>query len=336
MNHVETFRNVLVSECRKMPSGSAVLLSGGFDSASVLTAMLRGGNVPRAIYTIHFGEYDSGDSERASKLARALCPDVEFHRISVSREPQSVLEAIRSLIVEARSVRKTALDNALLMQAALARLKRDGVTHAVNAMSADDLWGTGRGAGVELTTGGNRAYSYGRLYDWALACLEMPPHSIALIRYIAMQKGVAWTDPYSTIEVARVLLRLEYREMHKPLKRIVLEAFPELIPFHPVKELLQVGSGVREFMELVAKEKGFKTSIALYNDMARESSIPIKGDKLTGEKFTSLIKPRYYQDILDLSEELFKEGVTAKPATGLLKPDGKWLWEQAYEKRISL
>jgi hypothetical protein len=275
MSNPEIFREKMIAAAAKLPKGSAILLSGGLDSGSLLAAAKRAG-VSFSIYTASFGEYPSIDNKLARIRAKAVAPEAPFERIAVPRSETYAQETMEWVIRRSGASVKSAIEVMMVMRHVIDSLKGKHPA-IVTSMASGCLWGLSRENCFEYSRTGDEGWTKARKIDYAWEFNGYPPNATRVSRDYCSELGIEWLDPMT--ELADWMLSLGFKELHtKPGKILTVQAFPELGRTKTQQGGLQVIGGVREYMQILAEQRGFKSALAWYTDTARKLGLKPRGD----------------------------------------------------------
>lgn len=234
--HAPLFHDLMLESIRQTPWDSAILLSGGIDSATLLAASLELGRTPQLI-TVNLGTEWSADTQTASQMARAH--NLPHHVVQVDDSEVYRERLIRRTIAicatpirESRGHEKTHVEVAATLLDALEFAGRYGHRTLLQGMAAGDAYGDSRHAHVrrsEMGEEGARAYRAPMLDD---------PYDVTLTDrtalYLAAVFGVKLIDPYR-LDPLRSWLRdttMDQFHLERP-KSVALDAFPAFWDAHP-------------------------------------------------------------------------------------------------------
>lgn len=262
----DEFKAVMVDTISKYKT-LPLCLSGGVDSSNILFAFLTIGVKPQC-YTFQYGDYESLDVKMAKSItAHFNCPHTI---VKVPSDFDTMVKDIKRTIKMLDGVTtKTHIQCSIPMIYLAEKLKNDGYSKALVGIQADDLLGTFKKACIQYSKGGESAFLQSRLDDIA------KPDSSASIKKVASIIGVDLIDIYETKEVADVLLKATYKEVHKPFQKwVVVNAFSEFWnqgTWYRKNASYQVVSGIRESHDRLLDSpyniRNAKQVIAIYNDM---------------------------------------------------------------------
>lgn len=271
------FRDQLISACAALPPASTLLLSGGLDSGVILAAMVAAGRTDFDVVTMQFGQYPSEDNRGAKARHEKVAPHIPFRTIEIVRDPNVAIETIDWTINRARSVLKTSIEVMVLVKPVLDSLADEGAKAVINGMTGGLLWGVSREGQILRRKQGEAAWTAQRRFDLEYDRAGYPPVATRLGRLRCQELGIAWIDPL--MDLAELMLSLGYDDLNRPKeKSLAAKAFPELADSFVITGGLQVKAGVREYMEVLARDAGYSSSILWYNYRACLQDVKLRGD----------------------------------------------------------
>lgn len=274
MTHVDRFRAALVDACRNISDESVLLLSGGLDSGSILAACVEAGVQPY-IVTASFGEFPNEDNRLAIARARAIAPGFRIFHLPIPRDDDAAVRHIKQAIRIVGHPRKTAIEVGQMVFPLVDWLSQSGCTAVVNGMVGGVLWGATKEAVMAYHKGGYEAWQAARLDDYEWELKDEPTSATRMTRKVVQDAGMLFLDPL--LATADLLLDCTYDQLNRPkIKQLALDAFPALKLTPTRTGGLQVVSGVREYMTLLAQERGYRSAVAWYNDIARNMGVPLR------------------------------------------------------------
>lgn len=254
----------------KVPDGTPVLLSGGLDSVTLVTAMVRLGQRPTC-YSFRLGEIDSLDviASRAVAFDFGLPLVVE----TIPRDPEVLVDDVLRVLrlLGPGRFKKAMVQCALPVMRLADRVVADGFDRAVvgtGAICLDD-----RTVAVMVAQQGEeiaRRYRADKMLDRYREC------GTGMMHVAAANLGVRLVEPYSENPIRDLGLGLDYAELNRPRQKgIAIRAFPEIGRFWRRNSPLQVGSGIREYHDEVLLPSewntgGWKVVAPIYRRMSRE------------------------------------------------------------------
>lgn len=268
------FRVRLIEAVRRTPEDSALLFSGGIDSAAVLGALVALGREPH-LFTANLGLEHSPDTTVAAAMAGELrLPHVIVH---VNRDYETLENTVRRVVRETGRTEKRHVEVVGSLYWLLPYMQGMGFRNALSGMTAGDAFGDSRKARmIRYYKGEEAAREYSRpdiLYhkadhtDWTLTKLAWRGYGIRI-----------W-DAYRLKPLRPWLLGTTMADLHgNGVKTVATDAFPEVFAGHPewLREHanLQIVGGFREwFGTLIASplnRGGYRAVAPIYRDILRE------------------------------------------------------------------
>jgi len=268
------FRDTMIEDCRKLPAGAVLLLSGGLDSGCILAACVEAG-VRLDVVTASFGQYPNEDNRRAEARAAVVAPGYPFAHVAIDRDADRAKAVAASAIRLLGNPLKTGVEVAQMVIPLVDHLQAAGYTAVVNGMTGGTLWGVTKETVFAHHKGGHTAWQAARLHGLAVELDDQYPTATGLTRRVVQDAGMLFLDPL--LATSDLLLACTYDQLNRPkLKQLALDAFPALKQSPSRTGGLQVVSGVREYMTLLAQEQGYRSAVAWYNALARDMNIPLK------------------------------------------------------------
>lgn len=257
----------------------ALLLSGGLDSGSALMACLDCGIEPD-LFAITYGDHLNADAQIARKRAKLVAPHLPFEIIHVPRQASGLEQTALRNLARTGSLLKTTVEVMVMLYPVLDRLKADGFDAIFHGMTGGQGWGIGKEAMFEKSRSGEDAWMRLRRIDFGYEYVCYPPTSSRIFRQFCLDNGIVYMDPLE--QIAPWLLTLSYKQMHSPKpKQIAMRAYPELAKASYIQIGMQMSGGVREFAQICAKEKGFTSAVAWYNQIAKQAGYNPRGTPQT-------------------------------------------------------
>lgn len=263
----------LLMEAARPVRDRPLLLSGGTDSAAILSAQLACGGRP-PLYTFGLVGVQSADVETASLIAREF--KLKHAVVLVERTIERFREDVEWIVKELRTVRKTAVQCAQPVLHLARRIKKDG--HDVAVVGTGGVCEDNRTCQMTLYYEGEEAArKYRRTTIYSSQGPEM--NGTRAMHRIAKAAGVELAEPLTAEKFAEYGLSLDLAEINRPRQKgIAMRAFPEFWKRGPNcwkrrNSPLQVNSGLREWHDEVLTayraRYGEKLSILmLYNGVA--------------------------------------------------------------------
>lgn len=274
------YQAALLETIEPYPEDSALLLSGGMDSATILAGLLTLGRKPQA-YCYSLEGYESEDLAMADRMAATF--GLSLRVITIPADLDRLLEDVREVIAITRNPRKTAVQccHALLHLSRAYLSDHDGhppplITGAGGIVSDNrkaKILGANYALNGEALEAQRRTDLLGG--DRNSATEEMKRFAVAM--------RIDLREPYSQNPLAETGLSIPFPEMNRPVpKGIACRAFPDFfrIPrngmpgrFWRPNASLQVAGGLREHHDKLLEtdqRKEARRVVAIYNRILRE------------------------------------------------------------------
>lgn len=267
----DKFRQICLDRIKEIdPDGtSALALSGGTDSITVLFSMLETGRKPHC-YTFYMDGILSADLKSSRKLAKDF--GFELTEICVPSDVDRMYRDIREVIPYCHLVKKTIIQCMIPWKYIYARMDEN---HIITGIGGDDLFCTQRKVQVAFHDGGDKAAEkYRHCYS---DDLDFSAGNIA--RY-AGRFGKKNTDFYNTPAIFDYIGQFSLAAINKPVPKYAsIKAFDDYYKKgayyrDQTDHSYQINSRLRECHDrLLASKynpKKHKAIIGVYNDIAKE------------------------------------------------------------------
>jgi asparagine synthetase B (glutamine-hydrolysing) len=225
-------RRWVTKSVRRVPIGSALLLSGGVDS-SVIAAV--GQQERREMRPYVFGlkhlVQPQKEVEGDFAFAQTMCTFLSCPLAKIRLEQNLLVRNAAQAVALAETSRGTIIDDCVALMEVAQRLRRRGFSTVVMGEAADDLFG-----GFKFAL---RYYRGRQLQEYFVRELNVSlPNELCIIQKIFEPWGISVVHPYWTLELKEVAesLPLNVRVDSKRLmKRILRDAFGDILPME-IKE----------------------------------------------------------------------------------------------------
>lgn len=248
-----------------------IFLSGGVDSAAILSAQLALGARPD-VYTLRLEGWHSSDLSVARSMAETF--DLPFTVVTVPHDEDALVEDIKHLIRLLGTTRKTAIQNGQCVMHLARAARAAGHTEA--------FIGTGgvvedcRECQMILHYEGEEAARAFRAKTLFRSDGDEMDGTKAM-HTCARAEGIEPIEPLAAQPFADYSLSLDVSEINRGRQKgIALRAFPGFWrsgPWYRRNKSMQVESGIREWHDTLLKSKwnvrGNKRVIGVYNDLAK-------------------------------------------------------------------
>jgi asparagine synthetase B (glutamine-hydrolysing) len=223
----ECVRRLVLESVGKLPTSSALLLSGGVDSSVVAAAGKLSG---KKLYPFVFGlkrlllpqKREEDDFFHAQKMSEHL----ESRLIKIVLESRCMIQNVRLAVALAETPRGTIIDDCVALVEVARILEKKGFSTVVMGEAADDLFG-----GFKFAL---RYYKGSELQQYFMHELNVSlPNELCIIQKIFEPCGISVVQPYWTRELKRLAetIPLSVRVDSKRLmKRILRDAFSDILP----------------------------------------------------------------------------------------------------------
>lgn len=309
------------------PKRTAMLLSGGIDSGSVLCAAMESGLPVLSVVSASFGEYPSPDALAAQARHKAIGCKYHFRFFNTDRK--NISKKVTELIEYIGGPVKTAIEVSLLMKPLLHNLAASGCKRVLNGMNADNLWGMSKRCNITFQEEGLVGWNYIRLTDLTWDQAYYPPTATRVCRQICRDLGMEWCDPYESIPVVSYLMNADHKLLHPDghQKGLAVKSFPLLSKSVVLKSPLQISSGIRDFMDIYAKGLGYTSAQAYYNHEARGLGFARFGNRKMLLKWAEKVDTDYVISMIELSRNLMTSKKMEETIEEEFLPDGVWAWK---------
>jgi asparagine synthetase B (glutamine-hydrolysing) len=257
-------RQALLDEVSCYPVDEvAVLLSSGIDSIAVIQACLVAGLNPVA-YSFTLEGYESTDFKLARFNAKAL--GVKFVGIELPTSKEHLERYVKHAIFSYGLTGKSDIECSWPILYSLKRIKQRCI---LSGIGSDTYFLTSKQGMMHLRdmVGRYRAHSW-----------RQTNKQRALFKKTCALRGQIYGSPYESPRFwAEVYDSTDFDSLHNPEKRLLREAFPELMQKCKVKKHtnLQLGdSGIAKHFEILIKNKSLnpnngKSVVSVYNFLAK-------------------------------------------------------------------
>ena len=264
----------LIEAVRRTPEDSALLLSGGIDSAAVLAALVALKREP-LLLTANLGPEFSVDTAIARAMATELAlPHVIVH---VNRDYATLEDTVRRVIRETGRPEKRHVEVVGSLYWLLHAFGPMEVRNAITGMTAGDVFGDSKKARMIRYYEGEEA---ARAYSRSDILYRKADHTDWTLTKLAWQGyGVRIWDAYRLRPLRQWLLGTTMGELHgSGHKTVATDAFPELFAGHPewLREHanLQIVGGFRDWfgtlIDSPLNRGGYRAVAPIYRDILRE------------------------------------------------------------------
>lgn len=250
-----------------------ILLSGGTDSAAILSAALALGRKPDC-YTYSIGGVAGTDL----RVAQLMCDtfELQLHVIDLPRDHESLVRDIREIVARLGTTRKAAVQCAhpmWYMARAIAHAGFDATYCGTGGVIEDNRTG-----GIILNTQGEEAFREYRRKNLTPGYTQDGNGTWAM-HTAAQWSGVALLEPLVMEPFATYSLSLDAREINRPVQKgIAMRAFPEFWSrgrWRRTNSPMQVNSGLRDWHATLLNDpainrRGRKSMAHLYADITSE------------------------------------------------------------------
>lgn len=244
----------------------AILCSGGMDSLSLVLSSMELGIKP-VLYTFYLKSYESPDlysSRNIASLFQLPLVEVAIDDRDVTKLQKDVVYMMKTFKVK----KKTAIQ-CIYPFLYVAPLIKEKVV--LSGLCADDLYGTPR----SMAKHRNDPATFSALREARI--LNPSASSYKEIKELLERHDKQFMAPYKECEKLVNYFRTHmYKDMHSPKQKWLTyrdyQAEIETYDLFRLNSNLQCGSRIREWHEELMKtewNKGFKTIVALYNDVYR-------------------------------------------------------------------
>lgn len=228
---------------------SAIFLSGGADSASILLILAELGVKPECI-TYSIDGKMSGDAKKAQKLAAFY--DLPFHIVQMPMDPDTVTRGIDEMLLKYPAIdmgRRPNIEVLFIMQEMFRFAALIGAKSVYSGIGDADVHLTGRSHEIAGRTRGLDPLEATALQVWAMEDDQIGPLSA-----IASDNGISLCAPITIATSMLPYIGLSWREMNIPRKKIVtLRAFKKELDEIDIliqpKPLQNGDSGAREYFD---------------------------------------------------------------------------------------
>jgi hypothetical protein len=262
---IPRIRRLVTESVRRVPIGSALLLSGGVDS-SVIAAV--GRKERRRMRSFVFGLTHlirpQEESENDFAFAQQMCTYLSCPLVKIRLERSCLVGNTAQAVALAETPRGTIIDDCVALLEVAQILKRRGFSTVVMGEAADDLFG-----GFKFAL---RYYRGRQLQQYFLNELNVSlPNELCIIQKMFEPWGISVVHPYWTLELKQLTetLPLDVRVDSKRLmKRILRDAFGDILPV----EIKERPKGVtRDTTQIrLVLEKRFGKSRERYRGLFRQ------------------------------------------------------------------
>jgi asparagine synthetase B (glutamine-hydrolysing) len=257
-------KQALLDEVAGYPKGNvAVLLSGGIDSIAVLHACIAADLKPVA-YSFHVDGIESTDHRLAQQNARSL--GVPFRSIVLPNTVDEIRRYVKAAVNKYGLRGKSDIEVCWPMLTAMRQIEEMVI---LSGIGSDTYFVTSKKGQMHLRDMVDRY----RAHNW-----RKPNAQRALFKRFCAERGKIYHSPYESPRFwAEVHDATDYDALHGPEKRLLREAFPELMRRCKVKNHtnLQLGdSGIAKQFELLLDDpqmnpNGGKSVVSVYNHLAK-------------------------------------------------------------------
>lgn len=248
---------------------SALALSGGTDSITILFAMLETGRRPEC-YTFYLDGVESVDL----KSSRAVCKHfgLNLHEVVIPKDEDTMYNDIKRVLPYCEHVKKTIIQCMIPWLYMYPAIKEHRV---IQGIGGDDLYATQRKLQVKVHAEGDEAIAeYRKFYGNDLRFSEAN-----IIRF-ANQYGKESADFYDSRAIEEFLLGYSFYAINKPYMK-----YPSVVAFadyyrqgafyrDQTEHSYQINSRLRDYQDRLLDGKynktGAKAIIGLYNAIAKE------------------------------------------------------------------
>ena len=224
---VRRIRDLVTDSVRRVPVGSALLLSGGVDS-SIIAAVgrqVRRRMKPHVFRLKHLIQAQ-GDVEDDFVFAKKACAHLSCRLSEMRLNERRLLANAVHAVALGETPRGTIIDDCVALMEVARRLKNKGFSTVVMGEAADDLFG-----GFKFAL---RYYKGRELQQYFMHELNVSlPNELCIIQKMFEPWGISVVHPYWTLELKQVAERLPLSirvDSKRLMKRILREAFDDILP----------------------------------------------------------------------------------------------------------
>jgi len=272
---VEKWKTLFIKSIEPI-SDFPLLMSGGVDSAAILSVLLHLNKQPK-LYTFTLGTELSNDAKVSLDIAKTFNLDIEL--ITIPKDSKTLISDINKLLSIFNKVSKTAIQCGHFLLYLAPVIKKDGydkILGGTGGVVEDD-----RKVHVCLHTKGEDA---AREYRKGGMTLRNNLHQggVKGMHDVAENFEIELLEPYKNKELSEYALSLDMKVINYPVQKgIAVRAFPEFWNngnWYRTNSPLQINGGIRDWHHTLIDSNlntgNWKSCIGVYNKMYKDIITP--------------------------------------------------------------